>query len=56
MLQIQNELKMQLKQKQVEFDQIRSENKAKDGEIRKLIRASTTKKLETEREKTSIET
>ena len=51
LLQIQNELNMQLKQKQGEFEQMRNENRAKDDESRKVLRISTTKRLETEQEK-----
>ena len=44
-LQIQNELNLQMKQKKVDFDQMQGENKAKDDESRQVLKQSITKRI-----------
>ena len=54
-LQIQNELNMQLKQKKAEFDQMRGENKIKDDESRHVLKQSVQKRLASDKEKETLE-
>ena len=45
-----------MRQKKADFDQMRSENRAKDEQSRQIVKQSISKKIVTDKEKISIET